>query len=284
MDNYQYDITSTVNNKVNEYALQQTIENKDSGITIQLLAVSAQGNVLSILFKDELPEDQELLLDSIVYSHLGEDIEYPEPEEVKILEEDPNNKTGGHFLAKGLEHEVPEGVSGEITSSDFSFPYDVALLDFEYIPELSMQGDRIGIIIAPDTVVGAISANVSAGESTIPVTSTVIENIEVGYLVSLTDGVEVDDLGVVISKDEANSTITVSKPLVGSYLVTTPTYVRMGVQIVESIRLNGTNASVAVGSAKIGGSYLPANTVIRILYENVTGTAKTFSGVVEVLF
>ena len=285
MDNYQYAIdSSTVNNKVDEYSLQKTIEAANSGITVQLLAVSAQGNVLSILFKDELSESEEKLLDAIVFSHTGEDHEIDEPEEIKILEEDPNNKTGGHFLAKGLEHEVPVGEIGEITSSDFSFPYDVALLDFEYIPDLSMEGDRISIVIAPDTVVGAISANVSVGETVIPVTSTVIENIDIGYLVSVTDGTELDNLGVVINKNQIDSTITVSNPLVNSYLATTPTYVRMGVQIVESLRLNGTNAAVAVGSAKIGGSYLSANTVIRVLYENVTGTAKIFSGVVEVLY
>jgi hypothetical protein len=39
-----------------------------------------------------------------------------------------------------------------------------------------------------------------------------------------------------------------------------------------------------IGGAKIGGSYIPANTTVRITYVNSNNVAKTFRGGVEYLY
>ena len=58
----------------------------------------------------------------------------------------------------------------------------------------------------------------------------------------------------------------------------------MTIPLVSEIRLHGSGHVIELGAEKIGGSYIPANTVIRFHYNNNEGSAKIFTGILGLLY
>lgn len=204
---------------------------------------------------------------------------------IQILEEDPdeNRRTGGHFRAKTLAFDVPIGAEWHYTN--FTFPYPISLLSMEYVGINALIDDRILINIAPHTTIGSITSDVTASDTVINVSQTVLDNVEVGYKVELDDGTNVDDLGWVLAKDDIAGTITVETAAVNGFLATTPTLVKQTIPILDEIEIDYTTASITIGATKIGGSYLPANTVIEFGYFNGDASAgKRFRAILEFLY
>ena len=57
----------------------------------------------------------------------------------------------------------------------------------------------------------------------------------------------------------------------------------MSVKIIKGIDLYSPD-QIGLGKSKIGASYLPANTIMRIRYHNVDGAQKTFSACLDYLY
>jgi len=199
--------------------------------------------------------------------------------EVVIQEE--QTKTGAHYQAQSFELSVPASTGWH--ELNISFPFPISMLSAEWIGKTDYDGDSAQFIIAPDTTTGAIASDVAALDTVINVAQSVIDNTQVGYHLKLDDGTNVDDLGRVVSIDDGANQVTMETAAVNSFLAATPTYVKQTVKMVPHICLHP-SGRVQLGESKIGGSYIPANTVIRLRYNNLTGTAKTFSVIIEYLY
>ena len=114
------------------------------------------------------------------------------------------------------------------------------------------------------------------------VSSTVVANAKNGYYMKLYDGTNTDDVGRIISVDEINSKIYVETNLTNSFLAATPTYVQQTAYTMKDFII-GHPWEQNIGESKIGGSYVPADIMVRIHYKNNTGTAKDFYGRVDYL-
>lgn len=183
--------------------------------------------------------------------------------------------TGGHFGCRS----VVVGVSSanEIEYTDVSHPFSIGLMTAQFTTEESMRGDCLEIIVAPDTIIGAITENVDIGVTkTFGVSSTVLDNIELGFLVGLFNGVNREAMGECVDIDITNSKITTSKYLTtNNFSAASPTYVEMGVQMaaIEA----GPPRNFQLGMNSIGASHLLPNTIIRGVYHNRSGTVKNFN-------
>ena len=285
MYEYEYSVANdTLNGTVNPALLETEV--RASTITVALSSIHSSGDELCVDFKAALSTQEETDLDALVAAHDGTIETLELPEEIRVVEEDPNNKTaGGHYRCKGFDHSVPvSSPVGDITYSDFSFPYMTALLDFKFNVTPEMEGDYISVIFAPDMTIGAIGADVAVDDSTFTVSSTVLDNIEIGFTFILDDGTNHEVVGEVVSIDSANSTVTVDGSAVNTFLAATPTLVKMEVKAVDRVRLSGSAGVFAVGDEKIGGSPMPAEVVFRFLYENNEGSAKEFTGLLGFLY
>lgn len=189
-------------------------------------------------------------------------------EDKKVVIQEENVETGGHFQSRQFKLTA---AANSWTELDLSWEYPVSVLDAEFVTIEEMKDDEIEVIVAPNTVVGAITSNVAATETVIDVQQSVIDNIEIGYSVNLYDGTNEDDLGYVIAIDKANLQITVSVEASQAFSAATPTYVRMSPKMVRNYTI-GHAGRYTVGQGKIGGSYIPAGTVIRVRYNNKHAT------------
>ncbi len=213
----------------------------------------------------------------------------------RVIDEISNNQvrfkeeevpTKGYYRFKGYCDAIPESIpTGNITSIDMTWPYAVSILEgWFYTPENS-KGDKIDCLIAEDTIIGAIGANVSNTDTTFVVSPTVLENLEIGWHVNLFNGIITDDVGECIDKNTISSTITVSDPPSNAY-TTSPltTYVRMTVPTITDLHIVKPFDKYAFAQKKHGSRYIPAGTTVKIKYTNNEGNAKNFAYNLEYLY
>ena len=203
---------------------------------------------------------------------------------VEEQELNESKRTGGHFQSGTLNVTVPSGVPGTVTCKDFSYPIPICLLSAQVLTESSSIGDSFEVQVSPDTVIGWCTQNPDPSGYTLPVSDTVINNIDVGFKVEIFDGQKLADLGRCISVDsELNQITTEFTPNGQTFLASSPTYVMITVEMVRQFNIFGTGR-IEIGESKIGGSYIPANTPIRVCYTNNDGVEKRFDAEIEYLY
>jgi hypothetical protein len=251
-------------------------ELKGSFIPVENLIVQ-NDDVVKIITSLELTSEQISTVETIISNHEGELIVETYTEKVKIVEEQVDNQTQGHFQATTIDLYI-SGVTGE-TYTDISFPYPVSLFSSEWLVAESQIGDSAEFQIAPNTICGVLRQEHSSGDTTLYVNDTVFTqaNIMLGYYIKVNG----QELGRVIAKDQNNLTITVENGLSTNLSAMTP--VMFTVKVVPHWRFNAPGFC-SVGESKIGASFIPANTTMRMVYHNNTGTAKWFAISLDYLY
>lgn len=279
--NYTFSInTDTLNQKVDSDSL--SLEIRNSSISIALDFISTDGDVLIARFRDVLSEQDETILNSIIAAHEGNKVSEPVPT-VKIAAE--TVPTQGFYQTTSIV--VPITQSG-LNTVDHSWPFPVSLYGATYNVIDGDYGDYIECLVAPDTVVGALTAPTSSGVTVLNVTSTVTDNIAVGFYCNLLDASngQVYELGRVIGKSSVSGTITVEDAPNLTLSPTGPVYVRMEASMVEHQILPHTAHQIDLGRTLKGASAIPAGTIIRFNYFDANGNSqgKKFIVVLEYFY
>ena len=208
---------------------------------------------------------------------------------IRIVDKRENNKvvvqeeevpTGGNFRIESVTFDIP---AGQTHAENKSWNYNVSVLDVFYVSTSDHVGDNIEIIVAPDTTIGVITANVDIGDTVINVSQTVIDYTMVGYNINLNDGVNNDNLGPVTSIDKDNLTITCTNPTTNAFSAVSPTYVVQNIYMLRDFEI-GPPFHIPIGDGKIGGSSIPAGTVVRVNYTNNGIVTKRFVPYIEYLY
>jgi hypothetical protein len=190
-------------------------------------------------------------------------------------------KTNGHFAMEDDLFEIPAIVG--VSMHDVTLPFDINLVRGRWFDGLENKEDFADFIIAPDTVIGAIAGNVAVDDTVINVTQTVIDNLDVGYFVSLFDGTNTERVGRCIAIDKENNTITIETASTQAFSAATPTYVRMEIKMASNMSLRGSNQYV-MGEGSFKGAHIPKDTKVQVKYNNVDGVAKKFHIIFEYLY
>jgi len=200
------------------------------------------------------------------------------PNEFMLKEE--HIPTGGHFRCNSYKIVCPPGVSDH----DYSFPHPITALTTTVQTTPDLIDDTVEVTVAPGTVIGVLAGNISPGTSVIPVSSTVLQYLSIGFYVTINDLVNTDNLGRVISIDTVNSTMTIETATIHSFVASSPCYIKMGVKYVDNWVI-GPSTQYIIGEGKVGGTYIPANKIIRISYTNNSPSAtKNLYAILEFLY
>lgn len=116
----------------------------------------------------------------------------------------------------------------------------------------------------------------SVDDDTFAVSETVLKYVRKPgwFVVTLVDGETIEELGRVINIDRTNLTITTENAATNA--LSTGSYVRVDYYIMSGYRLFTSTYGIRAGDAKIGGSLIPANTPVKVIYNNQTTVSKTF--------
>jgi len=265
---------------VNEDRLTEEIS--DSSIVTAMDYIFKSGDICDIWFKDSLSTGDQTTLTSICSSHSGLPLLEKVVPSVRIQEE--THDTGGYFQAEILAVNVPSGNAGDITTVDFSWPFPISALSSNLYPSAENVGDELVVCVAPDAVIGAIVQDIGIGSDTIYMSTTSLAYADLGQYIKLDDGTNADDMGVIVEK--TSTYIKTSVVSTHAFVAATPTYIKRSAYMFAPGKFKFFKADIRmpVGESKIGGSYIPANTIFRCKYRNNGTAAKSFYAVFEYLY
>ncbi len=184
-------------------------------------------------------------------------------ETIMAIKENTNG-TGDHVKFDTIVINTP---ANQTTSSTINWPIPVNVLSLNFKTTGDNEDDQLNCCVSPDTTIGAITQDVTVNDTVINVDSSVISNISIGFYVKLDDGVDVSDLGRIISIDSGSNTITVETAASNSHAASTPTVVKLTVFYIKDYNI-GLAGNYILGDSKIGGSLVPANTNVCFDYIN----------------
>lgn len=276
---YSYSLSADFSGNLNSHQLHQEIHK--SSIVPVITEVRIVGDDVDIVFNSALSAGEQTTLNGLVSAHTPLVVSVANFTHVQIQEE--TIETGGHFFGETIKIVCPTGPYTQ--QHNFSFPIDVTVLIAKTITSNEHLGDNVSLMVAPDTTIGTLTSSASTGATGLSVSSTVIANTKKGFYVSLTDGVNSESTKRrVIDIDTNNDIIYLNSGIENAYDFTTPTYVKQTVYYAKEFEF-GVAGRRDIGSAKIGGTYLPANTPIRAEYTNNSTTMeKTFIVEIEYLY
>lgn len=262
--------------EVNPIVLADEIQ--ASNITVALDYISTSGEFVDIFFKATLSVAEETELTTIVANHDPEACVKEDPLLVKVVEEDPDEEKSFQTITLGIT--VP-AASGWHTQ-DHTFPLDISVISSDLLIKEENVGDKMEVLVAPDTIVGAVIQDVKQGDTEIFVQQSVLDHVYKGYYIKLIDQNKgIADVGRVLQK-KTNS-IVVEIPSQMDFSMAAPTYVAMTIKLFNDWEFPGAGR-IDIGDAKIGASLIPANTIIRLCYWNRENVAKRFVAPLDILY
>lgn len=195
--------------------------------------------------------------------------------------------TQGNIQIDTHTFDIPSGTTGSETYYTNVYPYAINILTMTICPTLDNIGDYVYADIGHHTTIGIltedISSGITGGITGFGVSQTVIDNINIGYDVTLTDGVNTNELGRCVMKDSVNNKISTEFATINIFSATSPTYVKQTAKVVNKLYFP-LSFPIQIGSNKIGSSHIPANVVGRMIYVNNDGNAKKFTFYLEYLY
>lgn len=182
--------------------------------------------------------------------------------------------TGGNYRTEGKKMTI-QANSTEI--QDFSWPYNISALTITFYTNSNNENDILNSYIAPNTVIGILTDNVSISNTVLRVNSTVIDNIKIGYQIIINNQI----IGECIDINKINNTITSSDAVTENYNI--GTYIQMTVNPIKDFILKS-NTLYEFARKTIGASSIPANTVIQLKYQNNTDEVKDLFFSIEYMY
>jgi hypothetical protein len=170
--------------------------------------------------------------------------------------------------------------ANQTITNDISYPINISVLTINWTNTSENTGDILKCYIAPNTTIGAITQKVNTGDTTIHVSSNVFKYLQKGYIVNLTNGTQSINLGQCISVDPSLNTIVCNIP--ANISMNAGSYLQMTIQNVDWIF--GPPDQIRLANKHLQTSHLPANTKVRIVYQNNSDVDKYFWNFIEYLY
>jgi hypothetical protein len=203
---------------------------------------------------------------------------------VRVKEE--FSETNGNLQLDTHTFDIPEGISGDITIYEEVYPMPINMISLTLCPTPDNIGDSLVADVGHHTTIGvlteSIDSGITGGVTGFGVSSTVIDYLNVGYLVTITNGVTSSELGrcTMINKQ----TNKISTEFATTTDFSAGAYVQQTVEMIRKLDFPHSTIPILIGSDKIGCSYVPANVKGRIKYKNNNGQAKKFTFYNEYLY
>jgi hypothetical protein len=152
----------------------------------------------------------------------------------------------------------------------YTFPISVSMYSFSFVTDSTNKGDELSIYANEDTTLGLIGANVNIGVTslTAPIAFSLYGSD--GFYATITDGVNTDYLGMVLTMNKNTNVITFSNATTHAFS-SANTLFKMTVRVFDSVRIGGPGVYKFFDDV-IGGAAIPAGTAVKLSYKNNAST------------
>lgn len=189
-----------------------------------------------------------------------------------------NNDINGNFRIESKMLFIP---ANQIITQTYSWPYNISVMTIGLTSAKENIGDVVNVYIAPNTVIGAITQHINVGDTIIHVSPTVVKHLNVGFLVKITDGTSVLDLGECIFIDPVTYIIRCINS--ANISMNAGSYLQMTIHNVKNIYLYNSE-QFKIGEKHVSSQSLPKNINVQISYQNNSNVDKHFMFYYEFLY
>lgn len=203
-----------------------------------------------------------------------------EPNNREIITYEQNFKKAGtiDFFTESISLYAESGENEKIVS----WPFDINVYEITMFPySTNIAEDYVSTIINPGYTAGTTTSNIDSGTNVLPVSTTVLMYVRKPgwYVITITDGVNSEILGRVIGRDTSTNTLTTEYNITNSY--SSGSYIKVDYYMMYNFELFTTTTGLQTGISKFGGTLIPKNVPVKIIYTNVTGIPKRFIAKLE---
>jgi hypothetical protein len=178
--------------------------------------------------------------------------------------------TKGYYMMEGVLCHIP--YSQRRYTHDFIFPYSICVYGVIVLTSEQHRGDSLCIAVAPDTIIGYLIQNVAQGSNTYFVNETVLAYLIPGFFMSIsTNGVDFVECGKVITVNIETGQVVTNLNVPRAFSM--GSYVALTIQTISNVQLTEPY-KYELGYGTLAGKPIPANTIIRLIYNNSNGKAK----------
>lgn len=186
------------------------------------------------------------------------------------VDQNSNVSTGGYFRIDGYTITTN---ANSTSTTNVVYQYNISGYAVILMPTADNIGDIINFVAIPNTPVGVLTADISAGATALGIGS--VAPLNPGFFLSISDGTNTANLGEIISLDGVNNIIYFTIPSAYNFAAATPSVVTIGIPRVKNFQFV-TDDIIPLGVGKIGSSGLQAGQIVQITYTNNSNYQKTF--------
>ena len=183
----------------------------------------------------------------------------------------------GYYKTEGFKLTIPAGQS---VSQDYKWPFDIAVLTINWTTDSTNTDDIVNLQVAPNTIIGIITQNIASGDTVLHVNDTVISNVIIGCLITISNGNSSVNMGYCLKIDKTTNTITCANP--ANTIMNPGSYVSL--TVVACNFIIGLPDQTKLCNKHINTTHLPTNTIVRVSYQNNSNVDKIFFFYVEYLY
>lgn len=198
--------------------------------------------------------------------------------DVNIIQSSPGS-SGDNYRVQAFSMTIP---ANSQTIKDMKWNYPVNVMTVNFCIGSDHVNDLIDGYIAPDTTIGAITKNISQGDSIIHVSPTIFTYLNIGYLITVTNGSQKVNLGECIQLNPTDMTIkcinSANAPILAG------AYVQMTIHNIANFIICEPANVVSLATKHLVSTPLPAGIIARLVYTNNSNTDKTFCYYCELLY
>lgn len=199
-------------------------------------------------------------------------------DEVTVLQK--TNSTGINYRAESFIMQIP---ANSTISKECSWLYNIAILTVNCTVGNENIGDLVNTYVAPNTIIGIITQNVTLGDTNIVVSDSVLQYLNIGYLLTISNGNQSINMGQCIDIKKDSKTIFCEKSANMNINSSNTSFVYMTIQNVKNMYFTQPE-TINLATKTIGSSFLPKNTKISIEYTNNSNTPKIFKFYLEMFY
>lgn len=169
----------------------------------------------------------------------------------------------------------------QTVSEDIVFDIPISMISMNFTTTKQNTGDLINCYISPNTKIGVITSNINNGDKTINVSTSVIKYIKRGYIVTITNGTTILNMGECININSVTNTIICNIP--SNTSIISGSLVEMTVHNIKDF-LIGPPSSITFNNKTLETTLIPANTIMRFIYQNNSNIDTIFFKYIEYLY
>lgn len=186
--------------------------------------------------------------------------------------------TGGHYRGESKLLNIEANSTGVF---DFSWKYNISMLNITFCSGNDSVGDTIEAYGAPNTIIGINTAQINTNANTIYVSDTVLDVVFLGSLISINDGNNIVNLGECINIDKVNKCILLDGNIGNTYNI--GSYIYMSACFLKDFKLISSN-TYNLGTKSLKSTSVPKDMILRVTYQNVSNIDKVLNIIIEYLY